>query len=967
MCPLQVTILHVPSARRVEHARDGSDLALAMLWGAIVRSARILVVVGALALMLVPTTPVAAVSFGCDALNNPDFDGEHGYSAPPFPGVDASFENGETISIVGSAAWTGPATTPPFQGPGYWTNADPSEPLEYNIPTDGAYWFSWHGGTQDWIVGCDTTDFANNIHVSITSDWVEGFSFDPAGGDVDISVAGFGSIGVAPIDGSGYFFVQSDGLGGHDFLPGQTVVASQGSNVSLLHVVDLAMTLDGTYASGSGPFGSDLSVEAVGSGCFGHDMKPVVVDPDNGFWEVNFEDVCSEGLGEDPSGSVFHGDDTGGDATVAEAFIVTPSAYFVVNPLHGWIEGSWFAPNSPVDVLLDGVSVVTEPLETEDEGNFFFEPGELQELLQPNVVVTVDDGDTVKSLTLVELTHDGLDFVAESAFGTTTALPGSNIVAYVFDRHDEEPATAILTGTTWTADFSTLNPPWNDVVPGMGSRVQYFDSDGDSIFIFGPELAQITVNPDADLVSGQGFAPETYVTVRIDQGSGWSSPFQIHTYDQGSFDANSAQFGYIDIKPGNMVQVTDEIITKTVEVADLTFDELNIFNGSTSGTANADLVEVEIIDDVFGEGAGENVEVDAGGDWEFDAGQFVNLSEHSEGRVTYRDDDGDGTEVIRYAAAALLVNGKTVLSADHVGPAIVASSGATLDCKGHSINAEALYGSTIRVAQPGFTVKNCTILGFLEIGIEAHNAFGLQILKNTVQGPENQEGIWAAIGVFGGSDVSIDSNRIADVTEGIHVEQVSGVVILNNRVDRAQYVEDEEEFGVGILVYESTDAHILDNTVSEAVFGISLDRSRDSEVARNMVKNSLRSGYLMLEGNDNLFTRNTSLDNGWAGIVLIAETGSAIERNTSNGNQGSGIIVFDSEAILVKDNDTARNAQGGGFSAGIFFVNSLDIVAERNDSCHNGLFDAVELESEVAWTRNSFCEPVAVNPDDPTE
>jgi hypothetical protein len=150
------------------------------------------------------------------------------------------------------------------------------------------------------------------------------------------------------------------------------------------------------------------------------------------------------------------------------------------------VEGYGFAPNTTLTLTINGTPV-GDPPTTDTGGNLWYQPPDLN--LASGDVVEVSDGTQAKSLTLVGLTFDTLDYDADTATGTSNQPDGTEVQLWIGDSTGNEGGQAVtaVSGGVWTVTLGF------DVVYGWGGQASIFDADGDDTFADSP-------TPDSSLV-----------------------------------------------------------------------------------------------------------------------------------------------------------------------------------------------------------------------------------------------------------------------------------------------------------------------------------------------------------------------------------------------------------------------------------------------------------------------------------
>jgi len=168
-------------------------------------------------------------------------------------------------------------------------------------------------------------------------------------------------------------------------------------------------------------------------------------------------------------------------------------ATFQAAPVDDWVQSSspWM-PGATVSLTIeDGGAVVYIDSQTADtQGNFNFSLEGFD--LEPGHVVTVSDGTTTKTHTVIDIIVSSIDTGADQVHGL--ASPGARVWAWVslFDEGAGRWVTAD-SGGNWMADFSVAEEgrPAYNITEVTRISVDEFDDDGDATQSrFGPPVQQ---------------------------------------------------------------------------------------------------------------------------------------------------------------------------------------------------------------------------------------------------------------------------------------------------------------------------------------------------------------------------------------------------------------------------------------------------------------------------------------------
>ena len=267
--------------------------------------------------------------------------------------------------------------------------------------------------------------------------------------------------------------------------------------------------------------------------------------------------------------------------------------------------------------------------------------------LQPGMYILAEDLETGKysELTLVNLTFDGVNYDADTAWGK--AEPFARVVIRANHLFDNYEITVIADGSgDWLADFSSygadINSEWN-------LRAMIFDLEFDATVAQAPEPPVFTASLDGNWVNGNNWTPNNNVSINIyesESGPSIGETFNWGTDNYGNFNANLWNEG-VDLLPGNYITVTDTFsgVVKALALSNLTIDYLDSVNDVAGGLAPADTrlsidfnnQQESIQFDLFSE---------SDGTWEADFGDHdFDLQPGSSGNVRISDTDGDTIQV----------------------------------------------------------------------------------------------------------------------------------------------------------------------------------------------------------------------------------------------------------------------------------------------------------------------------------
>jgi hypothetical protein len=529
---------------------------------------------------------------------------------------------------------------------GNWT-ADFSGQTDLTLANDG--------GSQQMDDDGDSTGVwwsSPRIEVSPQDNWVQSWSrWTPettvtltiSSGGVDVYTA------TQQTDDRGYF--QFNLWNVFDLQRGQVVTVSDGTTTKTHTVADLYVdgvniAMDTVY--GRADPGTDVEIWVHGDG------NEYVATDGSGNWTADFSSQTDlTYLSDGGSRQV----DEDGDSTG----VWWSSPRFQVAPEDDWVQSvrGW-TPGATITLTIeDGGTVVYSDSQVSDsDGYFYFNLWDVFDL-QRGQVVTVSDGTTTKTHTVMPLYVDGVDVTADTISGR--ADPSASVDVWV---HGDGQVTVTPNGSgNWTADFSGQT----DLTYANDGGSQQFDSDGDSTGVWWSSPS-IQIAPDDNWVQQRNrWRPGATITLTIEAGGSvvytGTQTADVH----GNFNFNS--LWPVDLETGYVVTVSDGLTTKTHTVTNVSVTNIDIDADRIQGTANPG-ARVWVWVRLFNDGSGRWVTADTFGNWvaDFSVGSdgqpIYNVTDMTSVDVDEYDNDGDST-YRRFGAPPQGSTGVAVTPADN--------------------------------------------------------------------------------------------------------------------------------------------------------------------------------------------------------------------------------------------------------------------------------------------------------------
>ena len=343
------------------------------------------------------------------------------------------------------------------------------------------------------------------FQVAPDDDWVQSQSAWTPGATISLTIA----------DGSGVVYSDSqtaDGAGNFNFnlwevfdlRRGHVVAVSDGTTTKTHTVMNLYV--DGINLAADTVFGRANPGQPVD--VWVHDNGNVSATADgSGNWVADFSGLTDLTYASD-GGSQVSDDD--GDST--GVWWATPA--FVAAPDEDWVQSSrrWASGGSISLTIADGSGVVYSDSQVADGwGNFNFNLWEVFDL-QRGHVVTVSDGTTTKTHTVMDLFADRVDIDADTVSGTADA--GTEVNVWV---NGDGAMNVVADGSgDWEADFSAMA----DLTGASNGGAHQWDDDGDLTQV-GWQLPSFQVAPNEGRVeSTSRWTPGATIALTIEDASG---------------------------------------------------------------------------------------------------------------------------------------------------------------------------------------------------------------------------------------------------------------------------------------------------------------------------------------------------------------------------------------------------------------------------------------------------------------
>lgn len=557
------------------------------------------------------------------------------------------------------------AVTP--DGSGNWT-------ADFTAMTDVTYLSD--GGSRQVDADADSTQVSwsgPRFWLAPEDNWVQSWSSWAPGATITLTIEDGGSVvysdsQIASVDG--YFNFNLWNV--FDLQRGQVVTVSDGTNTKT-HTV-LPLFVDGVNVADDTVFGRADASKVVD--VWVHGDGNLTVSPDgSGNWTADFSATTDLTYTND-GGSQQMDDD--GDGTG----VWWSSPKIEVSPDDDWVQ-SWsrWTPGATITLTIaDGSDVVYASSQTADTNGYFnFNLWDVFDL-QRGQLVTVSDGTTTKTHTVMPLYVDEIDITTDTLSGRAEA--GKDVQVWV---HGDGDLTVSPDGSgNWTVDFSAMT----DLTYANDGGSRQIDEDGDTTGVWWWTPSIQAMPEDNTVNSWNQWTPGTTVTLTVEEGGVLVQSESQTTDMHGNFSFN---VWAVDLETGHQVTVTDGAITKTHTVTDVNVTSIDTDADQVYGSASAG-ARVRVWVYLFNDGSERIVMADASGNWmaDFSVGMdgqpAYNITESTFVNANEFDEDGDST-FRRFGAPVQQSRGVAVTPTDnHVWVANSASGTVTrLDNDGNII------------------------------------------------------------------------------------------------------------------------------------------------------------------------------------------------------------------------------------------------------------------------------------------
>jgi hypothetical protein len=361
---------------------------------------------------------------------------------------------------------------------------------------------------------------------------------------------------------------------------------------------------------------------------------------EDGSWAVDFDGAFEPYNLQPGTAGRARQRDADGDDTSLDWQI--PNPRFTVFPEWEWLEAYEWTDGVPVTVTVAGrPECETEAYPSDGYFGVGFPDGCD---VADGDVVALTDGSTSKQLTVPNLAVTWFDLT--EGFVGGTGSPDLEVHIWV---HEVDSSFMITTPDElgdWGVDFDDVG---FTIVPGTGGRAEQVDEDSDATAVdWAIPTPRLAVYLEGEFVIGWDWPPGAEVHLTIDDPTnGEGADFEADTvvepapWDPNTWWAIFEFAGMYDVKPGDLVVVTDGTSVREHVVLPLTVDDVDGEADTVAGTSDPGAAVY-----VYPWGSWfDPVVADGSGNWLMDFTGLYDLVPGTWATAEVFEDDGDSTAI----------------------------------------------------------------------------------------------------------------------------------------------------------------------------------------------------------------------------------------------------------------------------------------------------------------------------------
>lgn len=242
-------------------------------------------------------------------------------------------------------------------------------------------------------------------------------------------------------------------------------------------------------------------------------------------------------------------------------------------------------------------------------------------------------------------------------------------------------------------------------------------------------------------------------------------------------------------------------------------------------------------------------------------------------------------------------------------------------------------GQVILIRSSNITVKNQDLIDTI-IGIQLWWADTCHISGNTVS--NNYHGSWI---IFSNNN-SISNNNVSNNEKwGIYIFSSNDnkfskneIKNVNNKKDlNFNYLKSNKVISKSTKIFNHWVKNDIINTggnISNNLCGMTVIVSKRNDISGNTIESNKDHGILLYQSNENSISENTICQNN-DGIIIENSNSNTLVENIINGNNDYGLNFVDSNSNMVSTNTISNNFRG------VFYSNSSENTVLQNNFVKN--------------------------------
>ena len=369
-----------------------------------------------------------------------------------------------------------------------------------------------------------------------------------------------------------------------------TLTGQTGSRTHTVH--NLAITsvdVDLDIVDGTSEGGETVYVWADDAG-----DKVVTIENSPSEWQADFALVYGDIIHLGSSGQAEIRDEEG-NATAVKWYVPVPSnPHFTIFPDWEWFDGLDWPEGAAVTIIVGGKPECT--VVAENPGNFFNGPFPAGCDVVIGDTVTFTNGETIRTHIVQNLAISDVNTTTDTVTGV--ADPGAQLHVWVHEYRDEAHQVDTIADDSgnWSAN---LGAKGLDLTEGVGGRAQILDDEGNATemewSVPTPPNPWLIAFPEYDAVEAWEWPDGATVYLTIDD---LTTPDNPDYAQKGVMDVTTwgdprtyvlFEFSY-NLKPGDVVTVTDLEIARTHVVQNLSVTAVDEVAETVAGTADTGAV-----------------------------------------------------------------------------------------------------------------------------------------------------------------------------------------------------------------------------------------------------------------------------------------------------------------------------------------------------------------------------------------